>query len=160
MEKRSFEELYNEILNEYKDTYRKKQIESLKSSIKETYNKYPIDFLVIMCLGIIFSIALKKFLILYFFAFYLLIYFLSAMSEDQAEIIGRYTRDNGCKIINIYSSNYPKYYCTSPREFLYLVKNTMIYLKVYLIIKILIIITITIETMVISVAQLMVDIQR
>ena len=76
MEKRSFEELYNEILNEYKDTYRKKQIESLKSSIKETYNKYPIDFLVIMCLGIIFSIALKKFLILYFFAFYLLIYFL------------------------------------------------------------------------------------
>ena len=54
---------------------------------------------------------------------YVLVYFLSQMSEAQRTIIGQYVRNNGCKVINIYCPDSPMYYCTSPREFLYLVRN-------------------------------------
>lgn len=103
MEKKSFDELYKEILNEYKNTYRKKQLESLKSSIKETYRRFLIELFMTIVFGIFISILFKKNLIFYFFAFYILLYLAYIMTYKNSkfnilfknEIIGKMIRNFG-----------------------------------------------------------------
>ena len=54
---------------------------------------------------------------------YILLYFLGEVSDEVLRIINRYSDENGVFIIDIHNMNTPKYYYTTPQEFVYLVAN-------------------------------------
>jgi len=54
---------------------------------------------------------------------YILLYFLSEITDEQKKVICNLAKKYNYKIIDIYNKNYPQYYNTTPQEFLYLIKN-------------------------------------
>lgn len=54
---------------------------------------------------------------------FVLLYFLSKISEEQKKIIEEYAKYNECKIVNIYDIESPAYYNTTPQEFIYLMNK-------------------------------------
>lgn len=56
---------------------------------------------------------------------YVLIYYLGEMTNKQKQLIEEYSSMRGFTIVDIYNSSIPKYYNTTPQEFLYLVEHAL-----------------------------------
>ena len=54
---------------------------------------------------------------------FVLVYFLSPLSESQNNMIKKYAEKNNCQIIDIYNHDLQDYYFTTPQQFLYLIRR-------------------------------------
>lgn len=54
---------------------------------------------------------------------FVLVYFLSPLSESQSDLINAYAKENDCRIIDIFNPECGEYYFTTPQGFLYLIKR-------------------------------------